>query len=46
MIGGIEAIVKAINTHIDNAGMCEQGCWALRNMTFNDGKSTDKINQY
>ena len=37
--GGIEAVVKAINTHIDNAGVCYAGCGALRNMTIN-GKNT------
>ena len=37
--GGIEAAVKAINTHINNAGVCENGCDALRNMTIN-GKNT------
>ena len=37
--GGIEAVVKAINTHINNAGVCERGCGALSNMTFN-GKNT------
>ena len=36
--GGIEAVVKAINTHINNAGVCEQGCGALNNMTFNSSK--------
>ena len=30
--GGIEAVVKAINTHIDNAGVCESGCGALSNI--------------
>ena len=39
--GGIEAVVKAINTHINNANVCYQGCGALWNMTFN-GKNTDK----
>ena len=38
--GGIEAVVKAINTHINNAGVCEQGCGALMNMTAN-GKNTE-----
>ena len=33
--GGIEAAVKAINTHIDNAGVCECGCGALWNMALN-----------
>ena len=38
--GGIDAVVKAINTHIDNAGMCEKGCDVLMSMTFNNGKNT------
>ena len=33
--GAIEAVVKAINTHIDNADVCENGCGALKNMTVN-----------
>ena len=37
--GGIEAVVKAINTHIDNADVCKQGCGALKNMTLNNGKN-------
>ena len=37
--GGIEAIVKAINTHINNSDVCENGCNALWNMTAN-GKKT------
>ena len=40
-VGGIEAAVKAINTHISNAGVCEQGCGALLNMTANNGKNTE-----
>ena len=39
--GGIDAVVKAINTHIDNAGVCYQGCGALMSMAVN-GKTTDK----
>ena len=39
--GGIEAVVKAINTHINNADVCEQGCGALASMAAN-GKNTDK----
>ena len=39
--GGIEAVIKVINTHIDNAGACEWGCRALWNMTAN-GKNTNK----
>ena len=37
--GGIEAAVKAINTHINNADVCEWGCGALCNMTENNGNS-------
>ena len=33
--GGIEAVVKAIKTHIDNVGVCYRGCGALRNMIDN-----------
>ena len=40
--GGIEVAVKAINTHIDNADVCEKGCGALGSMTANNGKYTDK----
>ena len=40
--GGIEVVVKAINTHINNVDVCEWGCGALMNMTLNNGKSTDK----
>ena len=36
--GGIEAVVKAINTHIYNAGVCKNGCSALLIMAFNNGK--------
>ena len=36
---GIEAVVKAINTHIDNAGVCENGCRALWNMSGNSSKT-------
>ena len=40
--GGIDAVVKATNTHINNAGVCEWGCGALLNMTANNSKNTDK----
>ena len=33
--GAIDAIVSAMKTHSDNAGVCEQGCRALRNITVN-----------
>ena len=36
--GGIEAVVKAINTHIDYAGVCQHGCGALWSMTLNGKK--------
>ena len=36
--GGIEAVVKAMNTHISNASVCKNGCSALWNMTSNSGK--------
>ena len=42
--GGIEAAVKAINTHIDNVGLCRYGCGALRSMALN-GKNTDSKTQ-
>ena len=32
--GGIEVVVKAINTHINNSDVCKQGCGALWNMSF------------
>ena len=43
--GGIEAAVKAINTHNDNDGVCEQGCGALMNMTAFNGKALNKTKQ-
>ena len=42
--GGIEAIVKAVNTHIDNSDVCYSGCAALFSMTFDNGKNTDTLN--
>ena len=39
--GGIEAAVKVINTHIDNADVCEWGCGALMSMAVNNGKNTE-----
>ena len=40
--GGIEAVVKAISIHIDNADVCQQGCSTLWCMTVNNGKRTNK----
>ena len=36
--GGIDAIVRAMNTHINNADVCEYGCCALCNMAINRSK--------
>ena len=41
--GGIDVVVKAINTHINNAGVCKHGFSALFNMTANNGKTSDKM---
>ena len=38
---GIETVVKAINTHISNANVCQMGCAALVNM-LNNGKTLIK----
>ena len=38
--GGVEAVVKAINTHINNASACEKGCGALASTTFS-GKNNN-----
>ena len=37
--GAIDVIVSAMKTHSNNAGVCEAGCWALINITFNNGTS-------
>ena len=39
--GGIEAVMRAINTHIGNADVCEQGCGALWNMIIGNSKIND-----
>ena len=39
LAGGLEVVVKAINTHIDNDSICEFGCGALWNM-INDNSKT------
>ena len=41
--GGIEAVVKAINVHIDNTDMCRAGCHALKSM-INNGIDLIKCN--
>ena len=42
--GGIEAVVKVINTHVNNVDVCEKGCGALKNMTWDNGKRLIKHN--
>ena len=43
--GGIEVVVKAINTHVNNSDVCKWGCATLKNMTCDNGKSFDKQNK-
>ena len=40
--GGVEAVVKAIETHTNNTDVCCVGCLTLYNMTTNNSKNTDK----
>ena len=40
--GGIEAVVKVINTHINNVDVCFSGCGALMKMAHNNGKTMIK----
>ena len=44
--GGVEAVVKAINTHINNTNVCKQGCTVLGNMTLNNGKNNEKMKRH
>ena len=37
-LGGIEAVVKIINTRLYNFGICKWGCDALYAMTADNGK--------
>ena len=41
--GGVEAVVKAINTHISNVNVCENGCGVLWNITFNNSKDSARL---
>ena len=45
--GGIEAVVKAISTHIRDTDICKCGCDALETMAIGDSKllATSKINK-
>ena len=36
-LGGIDAIIKAMSTHMDNSGVQENACGALWNLAVNDG---------
>ena len=36
-VGGIDAVVKAVNLHINNADVCVNGCGALWNITESNG---------
>ena len=42
--GAIEAVVKAMNAHIDSANVGEQGCGALWSITFNNCKNNNTTN--
>ena len=44
-VGGIEAVIKAIDARINNVDVCKWGCGVLRNMTANNGKSTVKTSK-
>ena len=41
--GGIEAIIKAINTHINNDDVCKNGCGALCNIAANNSKNSGSM---
>ena len=34
--GGIDLVIKAMNVHIANPSVCEQGCGVLWNMSVNN----------
>ena len=40
---GVDAVVKAINTCIGNADVCEAGCATLWNMTKSNGKTHKQL---
>ena len=35
--GAIDAVVEAMRAHVDNAGVSEQACWAIRNICADNG---------
>ena len=45
-VGGIEAVLKAINTHINNADVCTVECIALWNILTNNCKNINKVIQH
>ena len=42
-LGGIEAVVKAMEAHVGSAGVQEQGCRAFWNLSFNAADNKVKI---
>lgn len=40
--GGTEVVIRAINTHINNASVCENGCCTLRNIIKGNSKNKKK----
>ena len=44
--GGVEAVVKVINAHINNVDMCYVGCTVLRNMIVDNGKTLIKYKKH
>ena len=43
--GAIDAIVSAMKTHSNNAGVCDAGCGALKNITVNGTSHTHTQNK-
>ena len=41
--GGIEAVVKAMQTHAQSADVQQEGCRALRNSSFNHAENKARI---
>jgi hypothetical protein len=41
-LGGIEAIIKAMSTHSDNAAVQDKACGALNHLAANDGMTVSK----
>ena len=43
--GGIDTVVKVINSHINNYIVCYAGCGALMSMTVNNSKNNNRISK-